>query len=106
MVPDPAGQHASTDWRVAAARGGRALVIFSPRTGRTHQIRVHAAEGIGIPILGDPVYGSGGGPTLLHALALRVPREKRPAVEAHAPLPEIFRAAGFDAADLEPHDDH
>ncbi len=101
MVPDPDGQSSLTRWRVLAARGGRALLLFRPETGRTHQIRVHAAEGIGIPILGDPVYGTGQGPTLLHALVLRVPRAGKPPVEAVAPLPPAFAAAGFDAADLE-----
>jgi tRNA pseudouridine32 synthase/23S rRNA pseudouridine746 synthase len=101
MVPDPDGQSALTRWRVVAARDGRALLLFRPETGRTHQIRVHAADGIGIPILGDPVYGAGGGPTLLHALALRVPRAGKPPVEATAPLPPAFAAAGFGAADLE-----
>jgi tRNA pseudouridine32 synthase/23S rRNA pseudouridine746 synthase len=93
MVPDPAGKAAVTHWRVAATANGRALVVFTPETGRTHQIRVHAADGIGIPIAGDPVYGSGRGPMLLHALSLRVEREGKPPIEATAPLPLSF--AGF-----------
>ena len=75
MVPDPAGKAAVTHWRVATVRDGRAVVVFTPETGRTHQIRVHASDGIGIPIAGDPVYGAGRGPMLLHALSLRVERE-------------------------------
>ena len=57
---------------LARRRGeGRARgVVFTPETGRTHQIRVHAASGIGIPISGDPVYGAGRGPMLLHALSI------------------------------------
>ena len=43
-----AGKAAVTHWRVAAVRDGRAVVVFTPETGRTHQIRVHAAAGIGI----------------------------------------------------------
>ena len=100
MVPDPAGQPAATRWRLIAESGGRAFVLFEPETGRTHQIRVHAAEGLSLPIAGDPVYGSGEGPMLLHALALKVPRDGKPAIEARAPLPAAFFAAGFDDAGL------
>lgn len=95
MVPDPGGKAAITHWRVAAVREGRAAVIFTPETGRTHQIRIHAAQGIGIPIAGDPVYGAGKGPMLLHALSLRVERDGKPAIEATAPLPPSFVHAGF-----------
>ena len=95
MVPDPAGKAAVTDWRTVAVKDGRAVVLFSPETGRTHQIRVHAVEGIGIPISGDPVYGAGRGPMLLHALSIRVERGAKPPVEATAPLPPAFVSAGF-----------
>lgn len=95
MVPDPAGRGAVTHWRVAAVRDGRAVVVFTPEAGRTHQIRVHAASGIGLPISGDPVYGAGKGPMLLHALSLRVEREGKPPIDAQAPLPPTFINAGF-----------
>ncbi len=100
MVPDEAGKAAVTHWRLAAVRDGRAVVVFTPETGRTHQIRVHAATGIGIPISGDPVYGAGKGPMLLHALSLRVERGAKPPIEATAPLPPTFLSAGFDDAGL------
>ncbi len=101
MVPDPKGQAAVTEWRVVAVSDGKALVRFAPRTGRTHQLRVHAADGLGVPILGDPVYGRGGGEaTLLHALSLRVERGTKPSVEARAPLPERFARLGFGDAGL------
>jgi tRNA pseudouridine32 synthase/23S rRNA pseudouridine746 synthase len=80
---------------VAEARDGRAVVVFTPETGRTHQLRVHAADGIGIPISGDPVYGVGKGPMLLHALSIRVERSGKPPIEATAPLPPTFVNAGF-----------
>ncbi|MEC7931097.1 MAG: RNA pseudouridine synthase, partial [Pseudomonadota bacterium] len=64
-------------------------------TGRTHQIRVHAQHGLGFGILGDPVYGNGEGPMLLHSRFLSVPRGDKPAAEATAPLPQSFVAAGF-----------
>ena len=95
MVPDPGGKAALTRWRRIAVRDGRAVVLFSPETGRTHQIRVHAAEGLGLPISGDPVYGGSNGPMMLHALSLRVERDGKPPVEATAPLPPTFVNAGL-----------
>jgi tRNA pseudouridine32 synthase/23S rRNA pseudouridine746 synthase len=95
MVPDERGRHAVTHWRVASVKDGRAVVVFTPETGRTHQIRVHAASGIGVPISGDPVYGAGRGPMLLHALSLKVGRGAKPPVEATAPLPPTFVSAGY-----------
>lgn len=97
MIPARQGKAALTDWRVVAESDGRALVEFRPLTGRTHQLRVHSASGIGIPLLGDPVYGDGKGAwrTLLHAAALEVAREGKPPVVATAPLPPEFAALGF-----------
>jgi tRNA pseudouridine32 synthase/23S rRNA pseudouridine746 synthase len=96
MVHDLKGRPCVSHWRVAGVRDGRAVVVFTPETGRTHQLRVHAADGIGIPISGDPVYGAGKGPMLLHARSLRVEREGKPPIEATAPLPPTFVNAGFD----------
>lgn len=96
MVPDPDGQRAVTRWTVMAEARGRALVRFEPETGRTHQLRVHAASGLGVPILGDPIYGkSAGFAMLLHAVSLRLDRGSKPPVEATAPLPQSFANAGF-----------
>jgi len=94
MVPDPRGKAAVTNWRVLAARSGQAAVLFRPATGRTHPLRVHAAAALA-PIVGDPVYGNGRGPMLLHALTLRLERVPKPPIEATAPLPPSFHAAGF-----------
>jgi tRNA pseudouridine32 synthase/23S rRNA pseudouridine746 synthase len=90
MVPDAQGKSAVTEWRLLGAADGRALVEFRPETGRTHQLRVHAAEGLGVPIAGDPVYGRGGEAMLLHASRLTLPRDPKPAIEAEAPLPASF----------------
>jgi tRNA pseudouridine32 synthase/23S rRNA pseudouridine746 synthase len=95
MVVDARGKPSLTHWRLLARNGDRSLVEFRPRTGRTHQIRVHAASGIGIPIFGDPVYGKGAGPTLLHAWKLEMPRPGKQAISAIAPLPDSFGRAGF-----------
>ena len=95
MVSDPAGKAAVTHWRKLAVVDGRTVILFTPETGRTHQLRVHAATGLGTPIVGDPVYGDGRGPMLLHALSLRLEREGKAPIEARAPLPPTFVNAGF-----------
>ncbi len=53
-VDDP--RAAITEWRLLEARGTCALVEIHPKTGRTHQIRVHFSS-IGYPLLGDALYG-------------------------------------------------
>ena len=74
MVGDKGGHTAVTNWRRLAVRNGSTLVEFRPVTGRTHQIRAHAREAFGSGIVGDRVYGIPGGPMLLHASRLVVPR--------------------------------
>ena len=97
MIAAKKGKPSVTAWRVVATHEGRALVEFRPATGRTHQIRVHAASGIGIALLGDPVYGSRAGAprTMLHASAITVAREGKTDIAATSPLPEDFAALGF-----------
>ena len=90
MVHDPHGSEAITRWQRIMVRDGSTLVQFRPLTGRTHQIRAHAREAFGNGIVGDRVYGIPGGPMLLHASRLVVPREGRPAIDATAPLPDYF----------------
>lgn len=105
MVVDRRGKAAVTRWEKLAAKGGRAFIRFFPETGRTHQIRAHALYGLGAGIVGDPIYGSGKGPMLLHSHFLSLTREGKPPVEATAPLPERFVAAGFgpELLDVDPH---
>jgi tRNA pseudouridine32 synthase / 23S rRNA pseudouridine746 synthase len=97
MIPARKGKPAVTHWRKLATEGGMTLVEFRPETGRTHQIRVHAASGLGIPLLGDPVYGRKGSAarTMLHAAGLVVPRDGKPTIEAAAPMPADFTRLGF-----------
>ncbi len=68
------GKVGITHWKNLGVTAGRTRVVFTPITGRTHQLRVHAAHerGLGIPIVGDPFYGSGTGPgqMKLHACDL------------------------------------
>ena len=90
MIADAKGDKATTHWRKIAVRDGQSLVEFRPITGRTHQIRVHAREAFGRGIVGDRVYGVPGGPMLLHASRLVVPREKKAPIDVSSPLPEYF----------------
>lgn len=78
-VPD--GKRAVTEWTVLGRQGPVALVEFRIETGRTHQIRVHAAH-LGHPLAGDPLYGDAAKDrrlrtrpvrTLLHAVELSFP---------------------------------
>jgi tRNA pseudouridine32 synthase/23S rRNA pseudouridine746 synthase len=90
MFADPAGQKARTRWRAIRIEEGRTLVSFEPETGRTHQIRAHAAYALKAPVVGDPVYGKAGPAMLLHAASLTVPREGKAPVAATSPLPPAF----------------
>jgi len=90
MVADHHGLEATTHWRRISIRDGSTLVEFRPLTGRTHQIRAHAREAFGRGIVGDRVYGVPGGPMLLHASQLIVPRERKDAIDVTAPLPDYF----------------
>lgn len=101
MVVDKEGKAAATRWRKIAEAEGQSLVEFSPLSGRTHQLRVHAARGLGAAIVGDPVYSlpddaelsgmalpdSG---MLLHGWRLVVPREPKPPIDVTAPVPDRF----------------
>ena len=62
------GKSALTRYKVIGNSDGHAHLMLTPHTGRTHQLRVHMAEGLGNPILGDRLYGNHSAPRLmLHA---------------------------------------
>ncbi|MFA6174588.1 MAG: pseudouridine synthase, partial [Kiritimatiellales bacterium] len=65
QIYDPVnGKTGVTHWKVLSTDNKKTRVEFIPVTGRTHQLRVHAASkhGLGVPILGDRLYGSGTAP--------------------------------------------
>jgi 23S rRNA pseudouridine1911/1915/1917 synthase len=95
VAPIGRGREAITEYRVITSAGGVSLVECRPRTGRTHQIRVHLRH-LGCPVLGDPLYGRRGSFSrhMLHAWKLRFGHPlsgERLSFEA-APPPE-FRIA-------------
>jgi len=60
------GKPSITQFRIMGETESGTRVEFVPVTGRTHQLRVHAVEGLGVPILGDRLYGCVAGATRLH----------------------------------------
>ncbi|MFA8443702.1 RluA family pseudouridine synthase [Yoonia sp.] len=58
MVDHENGKQAVTDWRVMRTKDNETRVKLMPRTGRSHQLRVHMLA-LGHPILGDPFYATG-----------------------------------------------
>ena len=72
QVYDPVnGKMGTTLWKKLSEDPGGTRIEFTPLTGRTHQLRLHAShsKGLGVPIIGDYLYGTGqdGDPMLLHA---------------------------------------
>jgi tRNA pseudouridine32 synthase / 23S rRNA pseudouridine746 synthase len=92
MVVDDKGQDAVTEYRVLGGNGRLSWIEAKPRTGRTHQIRVHLAA-IGCPIVGDSTYGRGTADLVsphlhLHARSISLPyNPKKPPIIAQAPVP-------------------
>jgi tRNA pseudouridine32 synthase / 23S rRNA pseudouridine746 synthase len=72
MVSFETGKKALTHFEVIWRKAGRTLINFYPHTGRTHQLRVHAAHKLGLncPIVGDDLYGIKDKRLYLHAEAL------------------------------------
>ncbi|MBE9062618.1 RluA family pseudouridine synthase [cf. Phormidesmis sp. LEGE 11477] len=88
------GRIAITHWKSVERLGNYTLMHFQLETGRTHQIRVHSTH-LGLPIIGDPDYGSGKFPGVrlpgqaLHAFRLTLSHPiSQAVVSAQAPLPQ------------------
>lgn len=75
MVCHETGKAAVTDWRVQRYEADATRVRLMPKTGRTHQLRVHMLA-LGHPILGDPLYATGEAADhsrmMLHSEELRI----------------------------------
>jgi 23S rRNA pseudouridine955/2504/2580 synthase len=99
---DPAGKPSRSEFRLIEQRGDYAYVEVLIDTGRTHQIRVHAAHA-GLPVAGDPKYGDaaankalrglGLGRLFLHAAELSFSGTDNEALRWAAPLPPELKAA-------------
>jgi 23S rRNA pseudouridine1911/1915/1917 synthase len=95
-VSRDAGKPALTRYRVIRSWGAYSLLLLQPRTGRTHQLRVHLRH-LGHPILGDPIYGAPdkrfpAAALMLHARTLTITLPGRDAPSRFkAPLPRRFR---------------
>lgn len=96
IITAPDGQPAVTEYRTLGAVEGIAWLELKPKSGRTHQIRVHCAA-LGCPVLGDLVYGKDKQPAMLlqlHARAIIVPLyAHKPPVATEAPPPVHMLAA-------------
>lgn len=117
VADDVAGKRAITRYAVVAKAGTKiAWLVLSPRTGRTHQLRVHCAS-LATPIIGDRKYG---GPAasidgfpesglMLHARAIKLPHPAGGTLEFEAPLHDGMRSAwrffGFEPTMTMPMDD-
>ncbi len=105
MKVDPAGDPSVTDWRLLGRADGLAWLELSPRTGRTHQLRVHCAH-LGCPIAGDHVYGGDAARAAarhmhLHARAISLPYGGETLAAAAAPpehMHALLAACGWSAS--------
>ena len=96
MTTGPKGQNAVTDWRVLGRSVGLTWLELRPRTGRTHQIRVHCLT-LGAPILGDERYGRPGGGLHLLARSIQLPLDPPVSATANPPvyMQDALEQCGF-----------
>lgn len=74
IVCEEFGKSAQTHWQLIAQHANQSRVYLYPKTGRTHQLRVHCAHkrGLNIPIVGDDLYGNSADRLHLHAEFLQL----------------------------------
>ncbi len=101
-VDKESGVHAITGYKVLEALGKKfALLELTPKTGRTHQLRVHCADGLGAPILGDGKYGGreaypdGRTKLHLHAKFIQIPFPNGKSKSFSADAPKDFQQTLF-----------
>jgi tRNA pseudouridine32 synthase/23S rRNA pseudouridine746 synthase len=90
IVDHERGKPALTRWRVRSRETDRTRLELTPEAGRTHQLRVHMATGLGRPILGDSLYGvaDGADRLMLHATGLSlIDPESGRRVSCESPAP-------------------
>jgi len=108
MAVQPGGRHAQTGFSVLRRMDDATLLVVRPRTGRTHQIRVHCRY-IDHPVTGDRIYGGAGGRAarpgapeagtrlMLHAWRLEIEHPvSGERVRFEAPIPAAFPDASYD----------
>ena len=91
---DPGAHYALTEYRVLYTAGGHSVILASPITGRTHQIRVHLAS-VGCPLHGDTLYGAPSAHIerqALHAITTAFPHPDGRRMRITAPLPADITA--------------
>ena len=95
MIVDASGQRAVTEYRLLETATGRSWLELRPKTGRTHQLRVHC-DALGCPVVGDPIYGNrhSGEGLQLYARSVKLPLyPNRPSLKITAPVPPHMLAA-------------
>ena len=96
IVDHQTGQPAITEWHVRGRSSSATWLELNPKTGRTHQIRIHCAT-LGTPIIGDERYGAVPGRLHLLARGIHLPLDPPVNVIAPAPLHMLanLEACGF-----------
>lgn len=93
LVCEEFGKHALTEYEVRERKNGKTLIYFYPKTGRTHQLRVHAAHSLGLnaPIIGDDLYGDKAERLCLHAEWIDFYHPwKKERMQIHCPIEFVF----------------
>jgi len=90
MTIHPQGREAQSEFRVLARNKETTLLLVSPYTGRTHQIRIHLHY-IGHPIVGDPLFSQGDKRLMLHAWRVElIHPERKERIRFEAAVPPEF----------------